>query len=162
MQYLGRTIRRLLLFTCFAGVTMAVASAQSLSDVRPGERVQLSVRDSLRQEPILPARQLMVGQFVRATADSVWLRSTGASEFSVARLNIKRASVSLGASRLRSALTFGAGLAFGFGVAVALDQSDEGHDHRTRDAWTAAGVGLGAGIIVGALSPYEHWRLIRR
>jgi len=142
--------------------TLPVASrAQSLAEVTPGNRVQLIMRDSLRQGPILPARQIVVGQFVRATADSVWLRPTGASELSVARYSIKRAKVSRGTSRVRSALAFGFGLGFSFATAVAVDLVDTNRDHRARDAWTAGGVGLGAGMIVGALSPYEHWRGVR-
>jgi hypothetical protein len=151
----------LLLITSLVSTAPADAHTQALSDVQPGNRVQLTMRDSLRQGPIFPARQIVVGQFVRATLDSVWLRPAGASEFSVARIAIKRASESRGASRLRSALTFGASLGFGFAAAVAIDQIDSDRDHRTRDALIAGGVGLGAGLVVGALSPYEHWRSVR-
>ena len=59
--------------------------------------------------PCLPAGQTVVGQFVGATRDSVWLRPDGASEFGVARNAVRRASDSRGASRLRSALTYGIG-----------------------------------------------------
>ena len=64
--------------------SFAAANAQTLADVHPGSRVRLVLRDSLRQEPIFPARQVVIGQFVRATSDSLWLRAYGASEFSVA------------------------------------------------------------------------------
>lgn len=152
---------RVLVFASLACTLPLASRAQSLAEVTVGSRVRLIMRDSLRQGPVFPARQMVVGQFVRANADSVWIRPTGASEFSVARQTIKRARVSRGTSRARSALAFGFGLGFSFATAVAIDQIDSDRDHRARDAWTAGGVGLGAGMIIGAISPYEHWRGVR-
>ena len=154
--------RQLALVASLVVTCSTVAYTQSLTEVAPGNRVRLVMRDSLRQEPILPARQVVVGQFVRATSDSVWLRPSGSSELSVARHAIRRASVSRGASRLRSAFTFGASLGFAFAATVAVDQIDGDHDNRARDALLAGGVGFGSGMLIGALSPYEHWRDIRR
>lgn len=144
-----------------SGAAAVAVRAQTLADVRPGERVQLTLRDSLRQQPVWPARQVVLGQFVRASVDSVWLRPTGASEFSVARPALKGARVSRGASRRWSALTFGLSAGFGFAAAVAIDQIDTGRDFRTRDVLIAGSVGLGAGALIGAISPYEHWRSVR-
>ncbi len=157
-----RTHPCLVAFLLCAGTSLLSAQARSLTDVAAGARVRLTVQDSLRQQPIIPARQVMVGEFVRASADSVWLRPVGSGEVGVAREFIRGAAISRGASRWRSALTFGAG----FGVLVALsvwsDQVDRNVDHRARNVWIGAGVGLGIGTIIGAISPYEHWRGIRR
>jgi hypothetical protein len=152
---------RLVLIFGLVSISPAISYTQSLADVGLGNRVQLVMRDSLRQGPVFPARQTVVGRFVRATADSVWLRPAGASEFGVARSAITGASVSRGNSRLRSALMFGLGAGFSLALGVAVDQIDTKREHRARDTWIAGGVGLGGGMIVGALSPYEHWRGVR-
>ena len=160
-----RRIRPLLLLLRLSAFLCAIpvaASAQSLDAVRPGNRVQLTIRDSLRPGPITFSRQVMIGRFVRATTDSVWLRPMGASEFSVARANITRARESLGASRVRSAFTFAFGLGFALAAAEAIDQIDCKRDHRGRDVLIAGGVGFGGGMIIGAISPFEHWRGLRR
>lgn len=160
MRKSGLFLRQLVLVAGCAALP-ALGQSQTLGDVSSGSRVQLIVRDSLRQGPVFPARQIMVGQFVRATTDSVWIRPTGAAEFGVARREIKRASVSRGASRLRSALTLGAQFGFCLAVGVALERVDGDNDIHGRDVWIASGVGLGAGLALGALSPYEHWRGVR-
>lgn len=152
--------RRSLLIAACCGAFPYVADAQSLIDVQSGIRVQLTVRDSLRQGPVAPARHIVIGRFVRATADSVWVRPDHASALSVARASITGASVSRGASRLRSALTFGAGVGFSLATTVAIEQIDSGRQHRVRDAAIAGGAGVVAGIGIGALSPYEHWKRI--
>ncbi len=151
-----------LLVVAIAGARPATTQAQSLTDVRAGSRVQLTIRDSLRQTPIWPSRQVIVGQFMRATSDSVWIRPVGASEFSVATRSITRAQESRGASRLRSALTYAFGCGFGFAAAVAIDRIDTDHEHKGRDVLIAGGVGFGGGLIIGAISPYEHWRTLKR
>ena len=162
MRRPGMWCHQAALVASLVGAFSAAAQRPSLTDVRPGDRVRLIMRDSLRQEPVLPTRQTMVGQFVRATSDSVWLRPAGASEVSVARPEIRRASVSRGASRLRSAFTFGASVGFAFAAAIAIDQIDHDSNNRARDALLAGGVGFGGGMLIGALSPYEHWRDLRR
>jgi hypothetical protein len=152
-----RIIELAVMTWCFSPHSV-IAQQRTLAETLPGERVQLVLHDSLRQGPVLPARQTVVGQFLRATADSVWIRPHGASELAVARPVIRSASVSRGRSRLRSALILGAAWGFGFAASVAVDQLDEDHDHKGRDALIGAGVGLGAGMLLGAARPYEHWR----
>lgn len=160
-----RTLWRIVVLaviTWCASPHRVIAQQRTLGETRPGERVQLVLRDSLRQGPLLPARQTVMGQFLRATADSVWIRPHGASELAVARPVIRHARVSRGTSRLRSALLLGVGWGLGFGASVAVNQLDEHHDHRGRDVVIGAGVGLGAGVLLGAVRPYEHWRRTRR
>jgi hypothetical protein len=162
MRQRALVFRQGVLFALFISTVSAVAHSQSLSDVQAGQRVQLTLRDSLRQEPILSPRQIVVGQFVRLTGDSVWIRPVGASDIGVARLAIKKARVSRGASRLRSALTLGFGLGVGFALSVAVDHIDTDREHPKRNALIAGGVGLTAGTVVGAITPFEHWRDIRK
>ncbi len=138
------------------------AQPRTLSETTPGQRVQLVLRDSLRQGPFLPARHVVVGRFSRVAADSVWIRPYGASEFGVARPLIRHARVSLGTSRLRSAVTLGFGWGFAVAAAVAIDQLDEDHANERRDLLVGAGVGAGAGLLVGSISPFEHWRSVKR
>ena len=159
-----RTIRRIIEMSVLVGCASPhalIAQSRTLAETPPGERVRLVVRDSLRQGPVLPARQSIMGLFVRATADSVWIRPDGASGLAVAHHAITRASVSRGTSRVRSALTHGLAWGLGFAASVALDQLDEDHEHKGRDALIGAGVGLGAGALLGAVRPYEHWRRVR-
>lgn len=107
------------------------------------------------------ARQDVVGQFVRAGADSVRIRPMGASDLGVARSSIARARVSLDASRWRTAFLLGIGWSLGMAAAVAIDELDHDHDHRGRAALIGAGVGFGAGVLVGASRPVEWWRGVR-
>lgn len=137
------------------------AGGQTLADTRVGHRVQLTIRDALRQGPFTRARQDVVGQFVRAGADSVWIRPMGASDLGVARSSIAKARVSLGASRWRTTFLLGIGWSLGMAAAVAIDELDHDHDHRGRDALIGAGVGFGAGVLVGASRPVEWWRGVR-
>lgn len=136
-------------------------AAQTLAETRAGERVRLVIHDSLRQGVFQRRRQDVIGHFVRATTDSVWIRPLGAGDLGVARTAIARANVSSGASRWKSALLLSVG--WGLGMAAAVAFSDEGNDdgHRGRDIWIGAGAGVGAGVVVGASLPFELWRGVK-
>lgn len=134
----------------------AHAHAQALTDVAPGARLRLLLPDSLRQAPFSPRKQFVVGQFVRATEDSVYLQMVGTSPFGVARGGVPM-WVSRGASREHSALRAGAGLGL-LAAAVVYTDGRQGRYHQTSDAMVGGAIGLGVGLIVGALSPWERWR----
>ncbi|MFN8574256.1 MAG: hypothetical protein U0132_19555 [Gemmatimonadaceae bacterium] len=151
----------LLLLTSL-NVKPAMGRAQSLADVRAGNRVQLTILDSLRPTALSFSRQTIIGHFVRSSADSVWIRPVGASEMGVARINIKRAEESLGASRTRSALVYGFAVGLSLAATISVDMIDSHNDHRGRDALIAGGIGFGGGVIIGAVRPFEHWRGLRR
>lgn len=158
-----RGMSSLLIGALYLSPNVLSAQRPTLSETTSGQRVQLVLRDSLRQGPLLPARQLITGKFVRANADSVWIRPYGASEFGLPRPLIKYARVSRGTSRVRSALTLGFGWGISFAAAVALDGIDDDDDaNNGRDALIGAGVGFGAGAIIGSVRPFEHWRSVRR
>ncbi|MBL7650518.1 MAG: hypothetical protein JNK74_30605, partial [Candidatus Hydrogenedentes bacterium] len=136
-------------------------TAQTLADTRTGERVRLVIHDSLRQGVFQRRRQDVIGHFVRANPDSVWIRPLGASDLGVARTAIARASVSSGASRWKSALLLGVGWGLGMAAAVAFSDENTDDGHRGRDIWIGAGVGVGAGMVVGAKLPFELWRGVK-
>ena len=160
MRTTMRLIGHLVVAVTCAGAAKT-AGAQTLAETPAGSRVQLTIRDSLRQGPFQRARQNVIGQFVRANTDSVWLHLRGTGEFGVARTSITKAQVSTGASRWKSSLLLGVGWGLGMAAAIAIDDLDHDHEHRARDAWIGAGVGLGAGLVVGATLPFEMWRGVR-
>ena len=131
------------------------AHAQTLADVAPGARLRVLLPDSLRQAPFTPRKQFVIGQFVRATADSVYLQMAGASPFGVARAGVPM-WVSRGASREHSALRAGAALGL-LAAAVVYTDGRQGRYHQTSDAMVGGAIGLGVGLIIGALSPWERW-----
>ena len=123
--------------------------------------VQLVLRDSLRQEPIFPGRRSIVGNFVRVTSDSVFIRPNGAAEFSIAKRVITSARASRGVSRVRSALSFGVGIG---ATVLSVRQVAWGihDDHRNDNTLAFGAIGFRAGFLIGAVSPYEQWRGVRR
>jgi hypothetical protein len=137
----------------------AQAHAQRLADVTPATRLRLQLPDSLRQAPLTPRQQFVTGQFVRATADSVYLQMAGAAPFGVARAGVPM-WVSLGVSRGRSALRAGAALGL-LGATVIYTDGRQGRYHQNSDAMVAGAIGLGVGVILGAVSPWERWRRLR-
>ena len=137
----------------------AQARAQGLADVAPATRVRLLLPDSLRQAPLIQKKQYVAGQFVRATADSVYLQLSGAAPVGVARAGVPM-WVSRGASRGTSSLLAGAALGL-FTAAVVYGDGDQGRYHQNSDAMVGGAIGLGVGLIVGAASPWERWRRLR-
>lgn len=137
----------------------AQAHAQHLADVAPATRLRLLLPDSLRQVPLARRQQFVTGQFVRATADSVYLQMSGSAPFGVARAGVPM-WVSRGASRGHSALRAGAALGL-FSAAVVYTDGRQGRYHQTSDAMVGGAIGLGVGVIVGAVSPWERWRRLR-
>ena len=145
----------------FALSAVTSSHAQALSDVPADSRVRIVIADSLRQGPIFPTRQRVVGVLVRTTTDSVTLRLMGSGHFSIARSTIKGAQVSRGVSRGRSAVTFG--IATGLlGALVVYNDGPKGGSHQTQNMLAGGGLGFGVGALIGALSPFETWRRIRK
>lgn len=128
--------------------------AQSLEAISPGARVQITITDSLRQEPILAARQRIIGSLIRATSDSIWLQPMGSGPLAVSRTAVRGTSASLGISRARSAVSVGvqAGL-LALASQLARDRNDI--------SIGVIGAGVGLGFSLGAIFPFEHWRRIK-
>ena len=138
------------------GAAAQVGHAQSLATLSLGTRVQLVLKDTLRQAPLTSGRQVIAGTLVRVTTDSVWLRLNGVAPFGVTRTAITSARASRGVSRLRSAVTFG------LGIGLAATALELGYEGERRSVLAMGGVGLGVGAVIGAISPFETWRRLRR
>jgi hypothetical protein len=142
------------------GLARPVA-AQRTEEPAVGSRIRVGLPDSLRVSPFVRRGQWIAGTLVRTTPDSLVLHVGGANPFHVARRDVTRLEVSEGSSRVRSAADqalFGAVL---FGVATYFVDHAEGGVQRRR-VTIAVGSGVAAGVVLGALSPFEHWRMLRR
>jgi hypothetical protein len=151
----------LILVATFASVGIAqAASAQQAEEPSVGSRIRIRLPDSLRVASLAPRFILVTGTLVRATPDSLVLHVGGANPLYVSRSSITALSVSEGSSRVRSAVSNGilAGLLFG---AMRLSAENSG-DVDYRRVGIAAGSGAVFAALVGALSPFEHWRKIKR
>ena len=153
----GKLIRLAVYSACLGAP--AQAHAQRLADVAPATRLRLLLPDSLRQAPLAQRKHYVIGRFVRATADSVYLQMSGSAPFGVTRAGVPM-WVSRGASRGHSAL--GAGVTLGVVSAITVYTGrEQGRYHQTSDAMVAGAIGLGIGAVVGALSPWERWSRLR-
>jgi hypothetical protein len=142
------------------GLARPVA-AQRAEEPSVGSRIRIGLPDTLRVSPFVRGGQWIAGTLVRATPDSLVLHVGGANPFFVARRDVTTLAVSEGSSRVRSAADhafFGAVL---FGIATYLVDDAEGGVQGRRVA-IAAGSGAAVGAVLGALSPFEHWRKVRR
>lgn len=138
-----------------------IAAAQRLEEPQVGSRVRIGMRDSLRATPVVRPGFWVMGTVVRATQDSLVLHVGGANPLSVARRDITGLAVSEGSSRARSAVEHGlfAGVLFAFAT-YTVDNTER--DLRGRNVAIAAGSGVALGAVLGALSPFEHWRKLKR
>lgn len=150
-----KSFKMLVFFSVF-GIAES-AGAQPLLIVTPGTRVLLEVKDSLPQMPISRARQRLIGTLVRANNDSIWIQPLGASTVGISQQSVVNARASRGVSRGRSALIFGLTLAM---TAATVQYLQDRDDHERLGI--AAGAGAGVGVVIGAISPFEQWRRIRR
>ena len=138
-------------------LAMSRAQAQGIADLPSGARVRVTIPDSMRQAPLIARRQSIIGTFVRATSDTVWLRVAGPDTIRLPRASTA-VQASRGVSRTRSAIQFG----IGAGVVALLIRYPDAHSESARhDALGIAGGSMVAGALIGALSPYESWRRVR-
>ena len=155
------------------GVAIALAhpvvhplAAQFPSDVAVGTRLRVALPDSLPQ--VWAFREQWVrGEVAALAADTLYLRLPGtASPVAIRRSSIKRLDRSLGVPTPPESAVRGA---VGWGIVGALwgvvFRSTNAPDWRDRSVGEAAaigaGIGAGAGFILGALFPTERWRRIR-
>jgi hypothetical protein len=164
---IGDSIMRRRIWTCIIVATVAsaglaqTASAQRSEEPSVGSRVRIGLPDSVRAYPFVRPGQWVTGTLARTTQDSLVINVGGANPLYVARGNITGLEVSQGSSRMRSAVDhalFGGVL---FAVATYLVDNSEGGLHAQNVA-KAAGSGVAVGAVAGALSPFEHWRKVRR
>jgi hypothetical protein len=137
------------------------AVAQRQEEPKVGSRVRIGLPDSLRVAPFVRPGIWVTGTLVRATQDSLVLHVAGASPLYVARRDITGLAVSEGTSRVRSAVGHAlfAGVLFAFAT-YAVDNTEG--SVRGRQVAIGAGSGVALGALLGALSPFEHWRKVQR
>ena len=149
------------------GALATTAAAQFPADVTAGARVRLLLPDSVRQAPLQPRRQLLLGSVVRIGADTLYVAVPGTTgALAVPKDSLEGLSVSLGVpsrpeSALRRGIELAAGGALAFLVAHQTDDDDEHFGSAGEAAAIGAGIGFGIGAILGAISPSERWRRIR-
>lgn len=141
--------------------------AQFPEQLTPGTRVRLVVRDSTRQEPLLPRQQLIIGTVTALGGETLSLEvpfTTGTIEVprsSVRQISISRGVPSRAESALRHGVEFAATLALSFYILHELDDAESSFDSGGDAALMGAGIGLGVGALLGAISPSERWRRLR-
>ena len=149
------------------GALAAPAGAQYPAEVTAGVRVRLLLPDSVRQEPLQPRRQTLLGTVTRLGGDTLYVAVPGTTgTLAVPRESLHELSVSRGVpSRPESALRHGVEWALGgalaFLVAHQADDDDEPFDSAGEAAAVGAGIGIGIGALLGAISPSERWRRVR-
>ena len=118
------------------------------------------VRTAAAQAPDEPSVGSRIRIKVRATPDTLVLHVGGANPLAVSRATVTEVSVSEGSSRGRSALTngFWSGLSM---AALRCAIESNARDQDNRRIAIAGGAGFALGALVGALSPFEHWRKVR-
>jgi len=134
------------------------AEAQRAESLAAGVRVRVTVPDSLRQQAFGRRTRTLVGTLARVSPDTVWLHVGGPDTVRFARTGLRRVETSRGASRLASAFEFAvfSGLFYGLAAYTVADDAD-----RWRHAREYGGTAAGFGFIVGAVRPYERWRVVR-
>ena len=142
------------------------ALAQFPTEVAAGRRVRIIVPDSVRQEPLRPRQQVLLGTVSAIGGDTLYLsvpNTTGT--LAVPRSSVRQLSVSRGVpSRLASAFRHGVELAAAGALSFfAAYQFDDEASFRSggEAAAIGAGVGFGIGAVLGAVSPSERWRRVR-
>lgn len=142
------------------------AAAQFPDAVATGVRVRIVLPDSVRQAPLQPRDQTVIGTVARVGGDTLHLAIPSTSgTVAVPRSSVRRLSVSLGVpsrpeSAARHGLAWAAAGALGFFLARS---GDEGSSFASdgEAAAIGAGIGFGIGAILGAVSPSERWRRLR-
>ena len=160
-------MRRLLLaalIVVFVGPTEAGAQlgARTVHMVDIGSRVRIGITEVATLSPLAPVAQRVQGTVLAIAPDTLYLQvSNTPSTVAIPRIQIQGVETSLGVSRWQSALQIGSYGAIIGALLLAADFAEP--ERRFGSDWYAAAVGAGAGFsggaVIGALLPYEHWRI---
>lgn len=138
----------------------AILSAQARFDLPLGKRVKLEYADSVRLVPIGRSRQQLTGVLTVDSADVVQLRLPTGDLITLRRDALKRAWVSNGVSRGRSAIALAVSLS-ATGYLMSSPRSWRG-DVSNGDGLIGAAIGAGIGTALGLIHPFETWKRARR
>jgi hypothetical protein len=145
---------------CLVLINPMAARAQTTAALPSGARVRIELSDSLRPFPLARRTRVMVGRLARATPDTLFLQIGSPDTLRIARSTVRQLSISLGATRSRSAAE--QALITSLTVAAVTYAAGERNGVTRNDrALTMGAVGFGFGALLGALRPYEHWRRVR-
>ena len=150
------------------GALATPAAAQYPAEVAAGVRVRLLLPDSVRQAPLQPRQQVLLGTVARLGGDTLYVAVPGTTgALAVPRASVQGLSISRGVpsrpeSALRRGLEWAVAGALTFVIAHQTDDGDGGRfDSAGEAAAVGAGIGFGIGAVVGAISPSERWRRLR-
>ena len=148
MSFFAAWIRRYLVCT-LASATPLVA--QQIETVPVDVRVRLTLRDSVRAQPFTRQTTPLIGTVISSTANDFTLAVGARDTVRITRPSIRSVQISRGASRRRSAITRW----IKGGVVGTLRRGE------ASERVLGAAIGTGLGVVIGLLSPYEHWRSFR-
>lgn len=137
-----------------------VMSAQARFDLPLGQRVKFEYADSVRLVPIGRSRQQLTGVLTADSADAVQLRLPTGDVVTLRRESLKRAWVSNGVSRGRSAFVMAVSLS-ATGYLTSSPRSWRG-ESSNGDGLIGAAIGAGIGTALGLIRPFETWKRVRR
>jgi hypothetical protein len=159
-------MRRLVATAALLALAPALAAAQFAARVQSGVRVRVWLSESQQQEKGPWHRQLLRATVSGVGTDSLRLDVPGTEgSLSVSRAAIRRLDVSLGTSRVASALERTVGFAIGGAIAIAVDNDPTSRRWPNYSrTWRAAGEGAKWGAVIGAVYglvlPTERWRRV--
>lgn len=140
-----------------------VGAAQELADsLVAGARVRVTIENSVQPTGVRQRNESIRGTLISTSPDSLVFRpGPEMGTLTVPWSTVRRVEISLGASRVHSALTKAvpAGLA---GAAIcASTRCGEQFRSRGERVIYGAAVGVALGATLGALFPNERWRPVR-
>jgi hypothetical protein len=151
-------VMRVSALTVYASLVWhGIGQAQEVTPLQVGARISVSVPDATcRRRPWrpCPSGAGAGATLVRATPDTLVVQFGRSATLSIPRIAGQTIYVSMGASRLRSAVR--SAVAFGIVAGVLVAQTDAS---RRSIVQTTAGMATG-GLALGALLPTERWRRV--
>ena len=147
-SFFAAWIRRCLVCT-LASATPLIA--QQMETVTVGVRDRLTLRDSVCAQPFTRQTTPLIGTVISSTANDFTLAVGARDPVRITRPSIRSVQISRGASRRRSAIARGIK-----GEVVGTLRRGEASERVL-----GAAIGTGLGVVIGLLSPFEHWRSFR-
>jgi len=151
------------LFDCSIAHAQFWTRGPSLIGVGTRVRVGVIEEGPQRSSPFAVPTQRLQGTVHAIAPDTLYLDlSAAASTVAIPREAIRGVMMSTGRpSRLASAMDMGSAgaLLFGLFLPSLVPHPERRFGPSWRPAVASAGIGFGAGAIIGALRPYEFWRV---
>ena len=153
-------IRSLLVAGLLHLVMATPAIAQFPSALAAGARVRITVPDSVRQEPLRPRQQELIGTVAGVAADTLYLTVPNTTGTLAVPRSVSRGVPSRVTSALRRGVEWAAAGALAAFVAQGYEE-DASSRSGSEQVAVGAGIGFGVGAVLGAVWPSERWRRLR-